>query len=553
METHTFERKSLRLILGASADWEALARTCVCFANAQGGLLLIGIEDGAEAPEATQRIPPALRERVFKTVPQLALNVVTSFPELVTASNGGQYLRLEILPSTGIACTSDGRYYVRVSDECKPVYPEALTRLFADKGAHKWELEATDTPVSEADPVQVHILCEHLRASDRVHPQVRVKSDGELLRHYDLVRGDRLTQLGVLWVGRPEHRRRLPHAPSVQFIRFDERGEKAAPKLWFGDDGTLSPLELLQHIEQLEVWREGVEVPSGMFRTFLPNYDLEVVRELVGNALVHRMYTIRGDIFLNLYPDRLEIHSPGPLPVGVTPHNILHQRVRRNERMAALFYALHLMEAEGTGYDKVYRILLSTGKPAPVVYEGADRVTVTVRGRDLSPQTLRVVTSAVEQYRGTDRELTEREVITLGLIARYGPLSANEIGERLALSEAVEMSAWMGRLLERGLVIKTLRGRATRYRVKPDLLREAGYTTRTTLIDIEDHRLRELIRTDIKHYPGSSLSEIRARVGSEIPRTRIQRQLRALHTASVVYMTGKNRWARYFIAAQHEA
>ena len=53
-------------------------------------------------------------------------------------------------------------------------------------------------------------------------------------------------------------------------------------------------------------------------------YDEVVVRELLANALAHRPYTQRGDIFLNLHPDRLEVHNPVVLPIGVTPRNILH-------------------------------------------------------------------------------------------------------------------------------------------------------------------------------------------------------------------------------------
>ena len=48
-DQHT-DRKSLRTITGKNADWDALARDCVCFANGAGGRLLIGIEDGAALP-----------------------------------------------------------------------------------------------------------------------------------------------------------------------------------------------------------------------------------------------------------------------------------------------------------------------------------------------------------------------------------------------------------------------------------------------------------------------------------------------------------------------
>ena len=94
-------------------------------------------------------------------------------------------------------------------------------------------------------------------------------------------------------------------------------------------------------------FRERYELPDGLFRQNVPAFDEIVVRELLVNALVHRPYTQRGDIFLNLHPDRLEVVNPGPLPLGVTPQNVLHTSVRRNEHFARLFHDLKLMEREG--------------------------------------------------------------------------------------------------------------------------------------------------------------------------------------------------------------
>lgn len=59
------------------------------------------------------------------------------------------------------------------------------------------------------------------------------------------------------------------------------------------------------------------------------------VRELLVNALIHRPYTQRGDIYLNLDPDKLEVVNPGRLPLGVTPRNILHASRRRNDGLPA--------------------------------------------------------------------------------------------------------------------------------------------------------------------------------------------------------------------------
>lgn len=47
-EGQLVDKKSLRAITGRNPDWDALAKDCVAFANAQGGHLLIGIEDDAD-------------------------------------------------------------------------------------------------------------------------------------------------------------------------------------------------------------------------------------------------------------------------------------------------------------------------------------------------------------------------------------------------------------------------------------------------------------------------------------------------------------------------
>ena len=63
-DQHT-DRKSLRTIAGKSADWEALAKDCVCFANGAGGRLLIGIEDDEALPPVGQMLRDLLLPRLM--------------------------------------------------------------------------------------------------------------------------------------------------------------------------------------------------------------------------------------------------------------------------------------------------------------------------------------------------------------------------------------------------------------------------------------------------------------------------------------------------------
>ncbi|MGC8866355.1 MAG: helix-turn-helix domain-containing protein [Bacteroidales bacterium] len=138
-ENEIFDKKSLKLFLNANPDWRALARDCVCFANAKGGKILIGIEDNNELPPTGQKIPDKLAAQIRKRIGELTINVGINV-ELKTAENQAEYIQITILPSAStIASTTDGQYYIPISDHCKPVLPDELTHLFPDKPAFQWE------------------------------------------------------------------------------------------------------------------------------------------------------------------------------------------------------------------------------------------------------------------------------------------------------------------------------------------------------------------------------------------------------------------------------
>ena len=461
-------------------------------------------------------------------------------PELRQDDNGGQYILLAVPRSVGVASTSDGRYFLRVGDTCKPVVGDDVLRLANERPAMPWETMTTlGVPRAAADPAKRATWLAAIRASDRVKASVKEKSDDELLDHYGLTIGAVLTNLGVLLLGTAPDRMKLGTAPVVQAIKYDEGGHKVSKHVW--DDYTLSPVELMDAIwEEIPDFRERYELPDGMFRASVPAFEEVVVRELLVNALVHRPYTQRGDIFLNLHPDRLEVVNPGRLPLGVTPRNILHASRRRNDGLARIFHDLKLMEREGSGFDLMYERLLASGRAAPTAREGTDSVHVVVPRRVIQPGIIRLIAEADQKY-----QLTQRERIALAMLAQTEGLLAVELTEKLELDDPVALRPWIGRLLEWGLVEQSGRTKGTRYFVPPALLREAGLDHLTTLTRVQPHRLRALILEDLERFPDSSASDIHRRVGSEIPVRTFRRALEGLVTDKRVVSNGETRWRRY--------
>ncbi len=540
LEGQILDRKSLRAVTGKTADWNEVVKDCVAFANATGGRLLLGIEDAQEQPPADQRIPVDLPDTVRRKLAERTVNVAV-LPDVVIASNGGEYIELRIPRTPAVASTTDGRYFLRVADQSKPVTGDDVMRLASERSALPWETQTTlHIPRVEVDVAKRDKLLQTLRASDRVKASVKEKSNDELLDHYQLAEGQTLTNLGVLCLGRQHHRAQLTTAPVIQFIKYDEQAQKVNKLVW--DDHTLNPMELIEAVwQEVPDFRERYELPDGLYRHNVPAFDEIVVRELLVNALVHRPYTQRGDIFLNLHPDRLEVINPGPLPLGVTPQNVLHTTVRRNEHLARLFHDLKLMEREGSGFDKIFEVLLSQGRPTPELIETHDRVQITVRRRILKPEIIDFMAKADLTY-----QLTQRERIALGLLAQHDALTARELATTLELLSVEALQPWLKRLLDWQLVQSSGRTQATRYFVDPGLLRGLEFSGPTTLKRIEPHRLAALVLEDLQRYPQSAVSEIHRRVGAEIHPKQIKRALDQLIDRGAVRYDGDKRWRRYW-------
>ena len=195
---------------------------------------------------------------------------------------------LRVYPSRStIAGTTDGKYYIRIGDESRPLLPDQLLRLLTDKPSYSWETKATRVPRTQYDENKRQNFLNGIRASDRVSNFVKEMTDDELLDYYLFTEGDVLTNLGVLWIGKRNDRARIKYSPAVQFIKYDENDNKVNKIVW--DDYSLNPQELIDAIwTQIPDWKEGIEVADGLFRDFIPNYSEKIVRELVTNALVLR-------------------------------------------------------------------------------------------------------------------------------------------------------------------------------------------------------------------------------------------------------------------------
>lgn len=537
-ENQIIDYKSIRKIRTGDKGFKDLAVSCIAFANAQGGTLYIGIEDKSLIPLAGQTITEEEINDTVTRLHSLCFNVSLSSSGLIKHENGGVYFKISVAPSLkSIATTSDGKIYIRIADKCEPVRNEDLQRLSIEKGAYQWELLATKFSLSDMLAENIRKFTEDIRNADRVKQHVKQMSDIEILEHYNMIDGETVTNLGVLWLGNAKQRSRISFPITVQYIVYNHLEQKVRKIEWH--DNALNPKELLLEIEK-EATELGYsfEFPDGLFRKQIRHYHPKVLRELLLNSFAHKSFTISSDIMICAYPDRLEISNPGGLPLGVTKDNILHQRHRRNPYFIAIMSDLGLMEGEGSGYDLIYELNGMEGKRPPVVESSFNETKVTLYSDIQNVNILPLLDYTLNNY-----NLSQKGFIAFGAIATATKMQSTKLSAYLQLSDDERLRSYVEPLLKDGIINKKGTKKGTTYFINPKLIANSNANIKTSLKTIEPYALKALIIEDLKYHPQSLISEIAERL-PDVERNELQKMLYSM-VGNEIKTTGGRTYRKY--------
>lgn len=358
----------------ARAHPDALAAAVVSFLNTEGGVLLLGVEDDRtvtgvmDADAASQRVDQILANNITPRA--------TAYIETVTYAG---HTLLKITVPCGLDRpyhTQRGQCFVRVNAGKRLASREEIRRMYLSVRAFYYDetvvlnsgIDAVDTSVFDEflNLVYGYSVDEARTGAERTR----------LLRNLKAMQGDELTVAGVLCFGsRPQDY--LPTA-RIDFASF--AGTTTGEVLI--DHKTVTG-RLPQQLEGIEeILRLNLK-KAGNIREFEPEtrYEmpLEMLREVLINALVHRDYSLSSPIRLLMFDDRLETHSPGRLPNGVTVENIrAGVHVERNPLLLSVMAKLGLMTRLGTGILRIFRLAGEAGLPEPGLVESETEFIVTL-------------------------------------------------------------------------------------------------------------------------------------------------------------------------------
>ena len=202
------------------------------------------------------------------------------------------------------------------------------------------------------------------------------------------------------------------------------------------------------------------EIINGSYRKTVEQVPIVAYREAVANAIVHRNYSLEAENRIEIYDNRIEIISPGGLPIGITEEEYIDGRisVSRNKVLSDIFFRLGIIERLATGirrikeYYKNYNI-------NPEFHISNNSIKVILPFIDYENNFGERVNESMNDYRVTS---TDAERIITDYIKMNKEISRAEAETLLGLKKTYTVEI-LNNLVSKGVIRRIGRGRNTIY------------------------------------------------------------------------------------------
>jgi ATP-dependent DNA helicase RecG len=432
-EDQWFDQKSGRI---SARD---LADVLIGFANAEGGLVVLGLWSGrVEGIRAT-----SIKENEWRQASaDFTVPTIPSRHRVVECVNdvgeADALFVVEVEPSDRVHSNQKDEVYLRVGDENRRLTFMQRQELLYDKGQASYEV----TPLGDAtvEDLDQDLLASYAAAVNHPDP-VR------LLRARGLIdRRDNLTIAGVLLFA--EHPQQwLPEA-NIRILRYrgTERGTGARQQLLedVRIDGSI-PLQLnmaQEAVFRLLPTRRALASTGRFERIGLVPRDAWL--EGLVNAAIHRSYSISGDhIRIEIFDDRIEVESPGRFPgISDISNPLKVTRFARNPRIARVSADLAFGQELGEGIRRIFEEMRLAGLADPEYRQTSGSVRLVL---DSTPIDVELESRLPPGARDLVRIVREAGRISTGDLVEASGASRPVVVRQLNALKDVGLVEWIGK------------------------------------------------------------------------------------------------------------
>lgn len=430
-----------------------IGETLVGFANADGGDLLIGVEDNGKitgvpfSDDSLDKLLNAYKNNVHRDTP--LLNVFAKEIEI----GGNNILIFSVDKSTKyIHLTSDGRCLQRSDKETLPVAVEQLKferqeqisreydRAFID-GASLIDLntdliskvgQVVSPGLSAEKILQVLGLAEYSKG------HIQLRKSALLLFGSDILKWHPRSEVRVMRVKGVELK--TGHDYNVL---SDETARGNILELL-----TSSWEKLRPHLVETKFSAEALFKQRVM-------YPEDACREALTNAIAHRDYSNEGrSIEIKIFDDRMEITSPGGLLSNISITDLkkltgIHQS--RNSFVARVLKEIGYMREMGEGIRRIFSLMKQSDLMQPELTSNQNTFSIILHSKS-------VFSEEDQRYvQGYDFLNLSREEILIALLGKNGELlSPKQIYDHLELVDWDDYRKIIEKVQSKGILLNAI-------------------------------------------------------------------------------------------------
>jgi ATP-dependent DNA helicase RecG len=429
-EDQWFDRKSSRI------RPKDLAEDLVGFANADGGTIVVGLEDDGRATTQPHLddCENQLRQASLDHTDPPVSHSVERMTVLDATGTPAHILVFEVPPSEDLHRTRVGDVFLRVGNQTRKLTYHQTQELEFDKGKRNLDRTwVTDAAMSDLDEGRIDQFVSMHGPAEKTDQYLRARS-------FISPETNRVSHGAILLLGK-HPQQWLPNA-YIRVLRYE--GNEAltgANQNAVLDQRIEGPL--LHQIEETEKLLNvllrtysRLDSSSGRFiqRGEIPRFAW---LEAVVNAVTHRSYSLQGDyIRVRLFDDRLVVESPGRLPGSVRIDNIRQTRFSRNPQVSRALSDFGVVQELNEGVNRMFDEMAAAGLPEPLLEQTESGFRVTLFSGRWPPDFIAELGSVLgPEMRKVVQALIRGERVTTAQIMAWSNLTAPTVRRRMRALE----------------------------------------------------------------------------------------------------------------------
>ena len=337
-----------------------LGREICAFANATGGVILIGVDDAGTVVGVQDH------NRLKSQVQSVARSADP--PVAVEVESEGEVLRVTVPEQHGKPYSFRGRFFIREGATCQQLSRDEIRDFFFKEGLIRLDETPCNAfdPSVEITPVRWTEFAQHAGIDPVMNPMT-------VLENLHLVRDARMTHAGAWLLADDITRFTLQAGVTCAVFRGSAKTHILDRKEFHGNLYAIYQEVMAYFQAKLN----SALIPNAQGRDERLELPESALREALVNAIAHRDYRSTANVQAYIFQDRVEIVTPGGLPAGMREEDLGSRSVPRNPLLFSMLYRMRLVEQIGSGIRRIHDACREHGTAEPIIEVSPDWVTVT--------------------------------------------------------------------------------------------------------------------------------------------------------------------------------